>query len=80
MEFGKLGLLCVEGMFTYLGDLRVTVRIGGAYVCHAVRCVVAVCAFGGCCEVVSDFALGSISADCVGFVPHICSFAYAVLE
>ena len=23
MEFGKLGLLCVEGMFTYLGDLRV---------------------------------------------------------
>ena len=23
VEFGKLSLLCVEGVFTYLGDLRV---------------------------------------------------------
>ena len=69
VEFVKLCLLCLEGVFTYEGNLRLCAL--EEHVCHVVRCVVAVCAFGGCCEVVSDFALGSISVDCVGFLPDI---------
>ena len=78
MEFGKLNLLCVEGFFTYLGDLRV--RTLEEHVRHVVQVVVAVCTFGCCCEFVSLFALGSISAHRVGFVPHVCCFANAVVE
>jgi len=78
VEFGELGLLCVKGLFAYLGDFRVWAL--EEHMRHDVQIVVTVCTFGCCCEFISMFALGSVSAHRVGFVPDICGFADAVME